>query len=85
MAEANQVKWVGIRPIDPIENILIESSQLAESREVKSGTLWHNASGAESCFDTLTVNGEYLVDGKILAKQIDIAGTLNVRGEVELI
>ena len=85
MAESNQVKWVGIRPVDPIENIPIESSQLAESREVKSGTLWHNASGSESCFNTLTVTGEYLVDGKILAKQINVSGTLNVRGEVELI
>ena len=71
--------------IDPIENILIEASQLAESREVKAGTLWHSASGSESCFNNLTVNGEYLVDGKILAKTIDVSGTLNIRGEVELI
>jgi len=69
----------------PIENILVESSQLAESREVRTGKLWHNASGNESCFNVLTVTGEYIVDGKILAKEINVTGTLNVRGEVELI
>lgn len=69
----------------PVQNILIEGSQLAEDREVKSGTLWHNASGSESCFNTLTVAGEYIIDGKALAKEINVSGTLNIRGEVELV
>ena len=66
-----------------VQNIQIETSQLAESREVKSNQFWHCASGTESAFNVLTVTGEYLVDGKVLAKEINVTGTLNVRGEVE--
>ncbi|RKX61363.1 MAG: hypothetical protein DRP29_00520 [Thermodesulfobacteriota bacterium] len=68
-----------------INNIQIETSQLAESREVKSSQFWHNASGSEAAFNVLTVTGEYLVDGKVLAKEISVSGTLNVRGEVEVL
>jgi len=68
-----------------IQNIQIESSQLAETREVKSSQFWHCPSGCEAAFNVLGVTGEYLVDGKLLAKEISISGTLNVRGEVELV
>ena len=85
MAESNQVRWTGVQNIDPVENILVEDSYYAESREVKASRFWFCASGAETAYNILTVTGEYLVDGKILAKQIDVTGTLKVRGEVELV
>jgi len=68
-----------------VQNIQIQTSQLAESREVKSNQFWYNASGSESAFNVLTVKGEYLICGKVLAKEINVTGTLNVRGEVELV
>ena len=59
-------------------------SQLAETKKVVSDQFWHCASGSEVAFNILTIDGEYLVDGKVLAKEIDVLGTLNIRGEVEV-
>jgi len=68
-----------------VQNIQIETSQLAESREVKSSQFWCCASGSEAAFNVLNISGEYLVDGKVLAKEVNVTGILNVRGEVEVL